>query len=292
MEFDGFHDVCEKWMQEALPLLHDRPFSVRQTYSITLQSESYVAKPILDLDYGATISEMLEQLSNLPSFEVLADIVKSTPELASGLLIDGAGRRIEDDESQTNWLRNLVIYRFLTAYARSSETPEQATVFDTSRFESAYGVLIRYALNDTVPSLWLLTVDNLRLEIPKVELEPNLVIRQLTNDEKIQAVNDAFQFGSTLGARGFNIPQTYIEYRTEVSKPPMPNVQDIDTGVRGAITRLRLIRTNPIGVSRFKWSTADQPMPVVTSSFGPWEIPPWAFVGDSYLLSPNDAEAL
>jgi hypothetical protein len=230
------HDAVSNWVKESLQAL---PGAWSNLLDVKPGTD-----PTSQFDLLAHVQSRV--LTRLPSFEPLANIIKSKP-ATLGVLLEPDPR--PSGIPPKNYLsRHLSI--FLIEYLKRGSGTSERLVWRPSDFEDIYRQLESHLFGtEPFDSVWLVSISNLELTIDHVDLSSELRIRTPTAQEL------AVHRESNRKA-----PTAYLEYHEVIQRNTI--VRSVNNAYVSGIAHwvlhaLRILDQSPIFVADYSWAIID-----------------------------------
>lgn len=290
--------ACEAWLRAVLSFLHDKSLLATNDIEVTFIKDGWQTRNVLAPDYSGLYMMHRENLHNLQEVYAVAHVIANSPSSTPFSFIGVPGQGNFDPIQQKDWLQDYYLYKFLMEYLRSTKT----FTFLPEAFEDIYEKLEYYLYNiGPFSAVWLIDFNDLKLEIEMVPLEDDICLRQTTQKEQEQIIKELGLFNPVL--RPFEVPKSYLEIHHTTTKLTFPDQQEATDIAQAVLLTLRLLKTNPIEISLYRWAVPNQPFWLPQSQTFLHQVTNLMFhsanfqhrsviAGDRYVLTQEDANIL
>ena len=258
------------WLEETLALLREKPVPVLPDIRVRFNEfGAWITEAWYRPNFAALVTSMRNELAGLPATGVVRDSVEAETSLAGVLFLGGNGQPVPLAD-RANWLH----YRYLEKLVLRFVEERQELSYDQALFDGLFAKLEQYANRpDTIEIWWTVAFRNLGIDVGSLELDPNVVLRSATEDERAQAVR-AFSWLTYHGmleiAPSPYVPSTVLEISDRMTAARGDRVgEDAATATwRAALLALRLSQSAEVDIESATYR-ADNPFLWTPESFTP-----------------------
>jgi Apea-like HEPN len=286
------HEMCMRWLRAALGLLRSKSVMVAPDYDIAFTGEGYSATLGPNrADLGQTADAYAGNLSSQAEFLDLGNLIFGTPALAAGIVPGGTpSSAVTQDKLPALW-------RVCRTFPLEYVTLTNTLSFDEPTFERVCAQVQEYIFRPgPFESEWLFHLSNLSLEPNRVDLGDQLALRQVPPDERVWLIKQFMRTPRT-GPFADNVLAVLAVLECKDMAAKWASAYQL-TGpllstANTAVLALRLLKAQPVGLSGYHWQPVDQPL-LFPRHYTPLDFnrPPMAYLGERYVLTSSDADAL
>ncbi len=301
---DDFKQACEAWLTEALSYLAEKGVPAKKDIDAFFYDKGYNVHHILKIDFDRLYITYRDELFSIPQYRQIIEIVANTPTLSAVLFADHEGKIPSEAEKQQSVLQ-WYLTRFLSEYLRTGLGSNLK--FSPAPFNYIYEKLERYILSHRrFDGVWSVHLRNVTCDINNIRLDRYTFIRLATDEEKVEALRkdpslyfDAPEYNQISPGLQVapDIPNVFLDIHQPLERLTerkiIPSPQEAMTLAPRVVLALRLLKSNPVGIASYHWSVPEQPFAIHNRGLShSIVLHPFAYRGDAYVLTQEDADAL
>jgi hypothetical protein len=165
---------------------------------------------------------------------------------------------------------------FLLEYL--TKTDDNPLSFEESRFERVYAQLETYIFQPgPFPSEWLFHLSNLSLELPRVDLEHGLALRQMSSEERMWLIKQRLATRTGIPFIDDVLAVAASEDSEEKWSSHLAVTAPVLTVANTLTLALRLLKPQPVGLTAYHWQPVNQPFLTFPRHYTSlnFNVPPW-----------------